>query len=465
LHLGLDDDHDRDAKSPKKEPPENGGEGARLKPSARTQGGVALTARPTKSPLRVPPLLSPTLPPIVEQELARVKRTPSKGDSSQHGSQASESPRSAKKPPRPVPDAEDERERDKGGEKEKPEKTGPKRLMVTLKFRKRLKWVQQLLALQPASQKEALRKERSISVDGTPPPSRKRPPLGDTLGESPSSKRARLMADKTISAKPLPPSTPLKTTAMSRAASSTSQAVTPGDTASLTPGGPSDRPSTSQGDVPSNSSALLQRSERYTKLGTRLKHDRDAIVKPRLANGASTSGREQPPKPPPQLHAGEKKKVAALSIEMILSYMVSFRLLNQARAADRKSATIQPWDNLLLHFKELRGYTRHYRVLEALAVQLHALCLEQMADALTTHEAARVAPQLASVTRRRLDAWAEAFHGTESVTDASMKVVLGPWHTVEDGVRLAMPVLRRWAAREAIDYEMELTLPPNGGGG
>jgi len=464
LNLELDEERDGGARSPKKRPPEDEA-GRRPKAAHKIQSSKAATTRPPKSPLHVPPLLSPTLPAVVEQELlARVKRTPSKGDSSQRGSQASESPGSAKKL-RPVPDAEGARAKEtvKEREKERPEKTEPRRLMVTLKFkRKYVKVVQQLLAL-PASHKEARRKERSISVDGTPPPSRKRPAPGDMLGESPSGKRPKPSADRTISARPLPPSTPLKTTAMSRAASSTSQALTPGDSTSLTPGGTGDRPSTSQGDVPASASALQQRSDRYQRLGTRLKHDRDAIVKPRLANGAASSGREPPP--PPQLRADEKKLVAVLSIEMILSYMVSFRLLNQGRAADRKPANLQPWESLLLHFKELRGWTRHFRALEALAVQLHAFCLEQFAEALTTHDAGRVAPQLALVTRRRLDAWAEAYHGTEGVTDASMRVALGPWYSVEDAVRLVMPVLRRWAAREAVGYEMELTLPPAGGGG
>ncbi len=462
LRLTLDEEHDgagaaaaaaaaASAKSPRKRPPDSGDGHAR--PPVKLQKGTQGAATPTKrkSPLRVPPLLSPTLPKIVEDELELLglKSTPPKGgDSSQWASQASESPSSARKIRAAADSPVDEQK---------------KSLMVTLKYKKRnAKRVLRLLALQPASLKEALRKERSASIDGTPPPARKRPTAADSPSYSPSNKRAKTTSDKslttapekTITARPAAPSTPLKTTAMSRAASNSQAAHTPGESTGLTPGA-AERPPTSHGESAGGSSTgLYQRFERYKNLGAKLKHDRDAIIRPatEAARGDAAS----------QLPTSQKKLVAALSLEMVMSYMAAFRLLNQARNMDRKPAHFGVWDDLMPHLQELRKTTREFRVLEGLALQLRAVCLEQLVNALTTHDAATIGTRLVSATRKRADAWMEAFHLVESVADGAMRVDIGPWHSIEDVLRNTLPVLRRWTEREGVDWEQEMSLPSNG---
>jgi len=441
LRLSLDDEND---KSPRRRPPDNGGGGSGLlKPAIKLSRADAVVPKPRqRSPLRLPPLLSPTLPQVVEEELQRLRNTPVKGggDSSQGpNSQVSDSPSSAKKARTANADAQEDEHRTNA----RPS------LIVTLKYKKRnAKRVLRLLALQPISD----RKERSLSIEGTPPPSKKRPVADAPATNSPSSKRPAAMAEKTISARPMPPSTPLKTTAMSRAASSNSQpAQTPGDSgAGLTPGA-SERPTTSQGEPNASAAALYQRSDRYSKLGTKLKHDRDAIIKPRGPNGTAS-----------QISATQKKLVAVMSLEMVMSYMIAFKSLNQARQMDRKPGDFRCWEGLLPHLMELRSHTRHFRPLEGLALQLNAVCLEQLVQALTTHNNsnAETAGRLFSASRKRTDAWTDAHHCTEAVGDGSMRVTVGPWSSTEDVVRSVLPVIRRWTEREQVDDWKPSVSPP-----
>lgn len=442
LRLALDDEHE--PKSPKRKAADATTSG---KSQARMQKPEGAPPKKQKSPVKIPPLLSPTLPPIVEEALARRQLTPSKGDSSQVSSQEN-SPGSAKKP---RPQAERPVEK---------EDVSPPTRIVVLKYRKKLaKRVERLLALQPASQKEKLKKERSMSVEPAAPPAKKRPLAAEVATESSASKRVRT-SDTAAYSKPLAPSTPSKSAiAMSRAASGTSQAQTPGDSTRLTPSA-ADRPSTSHdgSDLLSGSKAatLRQRHAEFSRLGTKLKHDRDDIVRGRR-EGAKIDANGQV-----QLTAADEKRVVALTLEMVLAYMVAFKSLSQARQTERKPWDPVPWEQLQPHLQELKHRSRPVRALQSLTLQLNAVCLEELCLAYANQEQAlgsKAASSFIQASRRRYDAWQAAHDILPAVKDESLRVEMGPWTSPHEAASAALRTLRRWVERESVEWRAEIVLP------
>ncbi|KAK3683713.1 hypothetical protein B0T22DRAFT_257602 [Podospora appendiculata] len=409
------------------------------KAPAKTQKMNSLT--PQKRPrtiFEIPPLLSPTLPPIVEAELARVKKTPTKGDISQRSSQLSESPSSARKT-RIVPEVVDD---------EEPSRPS---LMVSFKLKKpNAKRAKELLSLPSKSAKNALKKERSISVDETPPPARKRPrPADEVPAEAVVPKRSKATAE-ILGAKSSSGggglATPLKpgATAMSRVTSSQSQANTPSNSQplTLTPGTGDRRPALidSAADVarPRAGSATIEglkkRHEEYMALGTKLKHTRDNLCK---------------------VAPRDEKRITALHFEMVLSYMVAFYSLDQARMQDRKVCEIGLWEALLPHLHELKNRVATNRPLRALALQLNALCLEQVTLAFATLEPSMAAQHFVKwvkLDRGRVPMWVDATSLSDAVTDRGLKTLVGPWTKVEDAVVAALAIMRRWAERDGVQW-------------
>ncbi len=132
--------------------------------------------------------------------------------------------------------------------------------------------------------------------------------------------------------------------------------------------------------------------------------------------------------------------MAVQSLEMVMAYMIAFRSFTQARIMDRKAANnYQHWDDLMPHFLQLRLYTRDFKALEGLATQLHAVCLEQLVVALGSSDVATVSSRLVSAERKRTDAWIDAFNCIESVDDSALRVTVGPWHNVEEALRITLP--------------------------
>lgn len=389
---------------------------------------------------RIPPLLSPTLPPIIEEELARWLKEFPPEDWSQEESQASQSPADVQKGKGLLCDANEEKR--------------PSRIVVLRYRKKNARTVSAILALPSKSHKEALKKERSISLERTPPPhARKRPFPAEEQAFEPSSKRSKPTAEP-WSAKSGVPSTPLKNsgTAMSRVTSNTSQAHTPGDPTGFTPS-VADRPLTSSDNIDHASGAkaatLRQRQAEYTSLGGKLKHTKDDILRRRAGAAAALS-------------TAEEKRVAALHFEMVLAYMVAFNALNQARALDRKVADITTWETLLPHLPELKHRLRRCRPLLALATQMHAVCLEQITHAFMTLDPTSVTLAHASWAKqekRRVPTWAEAAALLEEVADDRMRASIGPWTAVDDAVASALAIMRRWADREGVSWRPEVTVP------
>jgi hypothetical protein len=407
-------------------------------------------AKRPKPSVQIPQLLSPTLPPIVEAELARRKKTPPKSEGNNRNNLTPESPTSARKTKVQLADEEE------------PSRPARPSRIVTIKLKKGMaKRAKELLSLPSRSAKDALRKERSMSVEDTPPPARKRPrPADDAPSEPTVAKRNKATADSVI-ARPIGPSTPLKqsATAMSRVTSSQSLG-TPGNSQSLTlTPGALDRPPTrsdsvepgrarSTGDMLRDRAAienLREKSEEYRVLGNSIKHQRDDIF--RAANNSKDG-----------LTKDDERRSTALHFEMVLAYMVSFSMFNQMRMLERKVCDLTRFESLLPHFAELRHRIRregHPEALRALALQLHAICLEQITAAFQTLDPQAVPLGFArwvKLERQRAPTWAEAVASYEAVEDRRMRTLMGPWSKVEDAVMATLNVLRRWADRHNVRW-------------
>ncbi|CAK7264970.1 hypothetical protein SEPCBS119000_001264 [Sporothrix epigloea] len=459
--------------------------------SASKAPGKSDSAKREESPFRIPPLLSPTLPAIIEQELSRIKHTSAKEPEpkTKPGQELVNSPTSGKKPAQVLNDSnldhaapkkslpqESLRSREevqKETTESSAQPSSKRSLVVVLKYKKRnAKRVLQLLALQQTPLKAPMRQaERSASIEDTPPPAqvtKKRAANTDTsLGDlqpppnsAPSSsfKHPRTVAEKssTISRTHVAPATSSKSTPMARVTSNNSQVLTPGDSVGHTPHS-HERSLPGQGDHTTlNVSDYRHRYDTYVKLGTKLKHDRDAIVRSKMPNGVTkldgTTALSN-------LTQAERKSVAALSLEMVMSYMIAFKSLNQGRHLERRPSDITVWVKLRPHLEELRGNTRFFKPLEAITAQLRAIFFEQMLASFVGHDAETVAADLMTATKQRIDAWAEVAHCAAAVHDSSLKVVVGPWLSIEDTVRLMLPAVRVWSEREKVGWEQELQPP------
>ncbi|KAK4662676.1 hypothetical protein QC763_605700 [Podospora pseudopauciseta] len=347
-------------------------------PRSQKADGGPPPAKKRKPPV-LPELLSPTLPAIVEEALIQSNQTPARNQS---GSQSESSPSSARKTiiAAPLislpPPAE-----------EKPPPR-PSRI-VTLKLKKaNAKRAKDLLSLPSKSAKDALKKERSISVEATPPPARKRPRPADEIEQPPAPPpvippksrgvKAELMKNNHNS-----PSTPLRVPPQGGSASqptplrpnsttplkhSITAAVSGSAEAVIAAARPPTR------DVAPLDPKTIEKSEHHRKihqelvaLGTKIKHTRDDLSK-------SSHGNPSP---------AEEKRLSALHLEMVLTYFLAFYNLNLSRTLAGKSGDIQMWESLLPHIAELRGRqgVRQSRCLKALACQLHASCLDQIVHA------------------------------------------------------------------------------------
>jgi len=415
-----------------------------------------------KKKVVLPPLLSPTLPPVVEEALKERKQTAGKTVASQ----SSESSNTARKTvAAPVVRVEDE---------DKPARPSK---IVTFRFKKNTKRAKELLSL-PSKSAKAAQKETSASTETkeskeskeAPPPAKKRPRPTDEPSQEPvASKRPKTAPTTTESStisKTARPPTPLKATAMSRVTSNQSQA---GHTPAATTATPApERPPTRSAEPPDPKTlaaieAWRDKHAHFQQLGSKLKHARDA-----LSRGASQSQTQGQLTSPANVPGGDDRRAMALHLEMVLAYMVAFNALNQGRMLERKVCDITAWESLLPHFAELRSRAAgHHRALRALAAQLHAICLEQICNCMSPaliqqdNNGGAMVGRWVKHNRMRVAVWQEANGLFERVgSEGGMRVVMGPWTQVEEGVGVALGIMRRWAEREGVRWVQEVILNP-----
>ncbi|KAI1506301.1 hypothetical protein F5X99DRAFT_129969 [Biscogniauxia marginata] len=388
---------------------------------------------PTKK-RKIPPLLSPTLPPIVMQELAKVEKKPLSKGSSQRSRQVSDSPTSVKKAFKPS----------KRGDTIYVEhkKVQPERYLVTMKYKKRMsKTIERLLALPPGGKKksEALKRDgrpiRGSSDSVVPGTARKRPRTVTDASES--IKRPRTSEN-------LRPSTPPRqSAAMSRIASSSSQAGTPGMANNLTPAA---QPLPEQRRLSLNPEQMqklrsLQGGHRlYMELGTKLKHERDAIMKTHDAN------RER-----------ERQVAMAAGIQSVLSYMHAVKLQSDGFDLERQPRRLQSWKEVLALFRVVRLDCNINGQLTALLFRIQGICLVYLGRAMWHHlhdlEIAREAVnnskeqvevwRLAANARKRLGVYDGSSDSTDGGSVGKLIDRLGPWSSPDEAIPIALEILRK----------------------
>lgn len=390
--------------------------------SAKTKSDRPVPTKKAKSPVTIPPLLSPTLPPIVEEELLRRKKATSKAS----GSKSPEYSRNMKKPQATSRDSE------------QPKKES---FMVTLKYPKRLsKRVQRLLAL-PGKNDRAGSSEKQ-----QPPQTSKKRPLqsggppeitGEALNLAAIGMKRPRKSEAVVAAKAAPtPSTP------SRPPSAMGHVDTPGES-----GTASSQPSLSlsRGQVPTSLGRLRQRAERYQILGTKLKHARDDIVKRFPAN---------------QVPDAEHKLAVVTGIEATLSYMVGFRSLFEVRQGENKLPDAGVWRSLVPFVLELQRQARKLPFVYALILVLHDSILQEMLTCFffgdlrgegATGELQKTGTSQFGLRKKLQGVYKQA---EES---GSKLPVLNAGVSFDEGICRALGAMTAWAEGESLEWKASLS--------
>lgn len=425
LHPAIDDE--LETVGPKKKASERDTGGKSLSKPSKPE---AITKKQRPSSQGLPPLLSPTLPPIVEEELLRVERSHSK-ETPNHSSENLGKKRS----------------------KDHAEDDGKRRRIVTFKIRKHLRQrIRSLLALPSKS-----KKERSLSAEDTPPPPKKRPRQPEVIVEPPTStatKRPKTADTHTTKAPYTPPNPPASG---SHAVSGSSQLQTPGGRVSQTPGA-GDGPPSNRGAP--GKEVLNGRFTTMCRLGKKLKHDRDK-EKHKQSNGATTNAG------PPERLAGDELRPAMLTMEMLLAYMIAFRSQNQAEEMGGSRVDEKNWATLEAHFGELRRMTHRSPPLHTLAVQLHGIMVNELLRVYSIQGTVNDskpednnARKVMRVLKNSFGIWSEADKYRSKVTDERLKTpAMGPWTSAYKAATDALMVMGRLADREHINWRAEVVSP------
>lgn len=435
LNLAFEDD--LETWSPKKKTADSHTTG---KPQTKQPKPEATVKKKAATP-ELPPILSPTLPPQVEEALARIQKTQVKEESKDPPGQASDALASARKT-RPPTDNFDADAR--------PTK------IVTIKYKKRdRKRVQGLLAL-PS---RPWPKERSLSAEDTPPPASKRPratePSAEPGASSVATKRPRA-PEATGSKAPYTPPKPPTANSLSAAGGSQAQMQTPGGRVAQTPGGGDAAQAGREGAA---KETLRRRWDEFCKIGKRLKHKRD---KEFPANGAGPNAGAQP----------RDYRRAMLTIEMILAYMIAFRSLNQRSEISGAAMDMASWLTLEPHLRELKQMARHSTSLQALAYQLHGIVINELIRAfasmgLHSGEQLKLGKDqhmaVFQAMKNNPRIWTEANDLRGRVSDKSLRTpTMGNWTTPHRAASDALLVLARFAEREHVNWRAEVVVPNEG---
>ncbi|KAI0008469.1 hypothetical protein F4779DRAFT_448231 [Xylariaceae sp. FL0662B] len=441
---------------------------------------------PTPKKRKIPPLLSPTLPPVVAEELARelakLNRTPSKdsihksGQALDSASQKKATKSSQREETIHVDNKEEYKKEDY--KKDAPKKEDPKKeehkkeeykkderksMMIKLKYRKQVaKTIERLLALPPRSKRKTdiLKKDdravrdRSDSLE--PSTARKRPPA--VTDNSEPSKRPKTSDS-------LRPSTPPRqSSTMTRIASSSSQAGTPGVVNIVTPA--AQPPERRRPPVdPERVQKLQTRGASFVTLGTRLKHQRDAIMK-RPAEGDKTGVSER-----------DRQVAMASGIQSVVSYLYGFKLQGDAYDLERGTRPTRSLKELLVLFRVTRTDCAKHNTLMALVLRLQGICLVHLGRAMcSSPNDPESVKDIFPNCREQLEVWRQADGARRAmgVYDGSSKSDggtvgklidrLGPWTSPEEAIPVTIEILRiviqvngPWKPAEALNRVGQVT--------
>ncbi|KAI1381487.1 hypothetical protein F4677DRAFT_440702 [Hypoxylon crocopeplum] len=437
----VDDDSRVPRPSPKKKPADSNN----LKPTLK-KGRDEREPSPASRKRKIPPLLSPTLPPIVLEELAKANKSGSSKDTSQRSSQNSGSPNGQKKATKSAKREETIHVDSNKGQRES--------LVVTVKYKKKYgKSIERLLALPPASSSrkkgdllkkdDRANRDRSDSLE--PGTARKRPvPAADT---SEPSKRPK-------TSETLRPSTPPRqSSAMTRVASNSSQAGTPG----VVNGTPAAQPPERR-RPPVDQEKLLKlqtRAANYIQLGTKLKHERDAVLK----------------KPTEGVAERDRQIAIAAGIQCLVSFLLGFKLQSDASDLERKPSSTRALRELLMLFRVSRADCARHNPLTALVLRLQGICLVHIGRIMWAYPPdPEFSKDILANCKEQQDTWrlADSARKAMGVYDGHTKSEdggsvgklidrLGPWTIPEEAIPVTLEILRKlmqangqWKPAEAL---------------
>ncbi|KAI1753029.1 hypothetical protein F4782DRAFT_539782 [Xylaria castorea] len=246
----------------------------------------------------------------------------------------------------------------------------------------------------------------------------------------------------TTDTKTLRPSTPPKqSTAMSRIASNSSQVGTPGATNGLTPSTHLSADKRRELIPPEK----LQRAQRlhghhkyYMELGTKLKHQRDAIMK--------KAG----------VHEREHQTAVAAGIQSLLLYMHAVKLQSDAFDLEKQPRRLQSWKEVLPLFRVVRVDCSRNAQLSALLLRIQAICtnfagralwfLPNEADAagllLANIKDEAETWRLADQARKKLGTYDGGPNSLDGGAVGKLIDRLGPWTTPEEAIPITLEVMR-----------------------
>lgn len=438
-HPAIDDELEPNSprKRPKESPSSVRAQGRDKAPKSEVMGKKPKSAAP-----ELPELLSPTLPPMVVEELERLEKMLSKGEPNP----SLETSKIARKAP----------SRDNVEDENK-----TKSHIITLKIKKSIRpRVRGLLALPSKNSKE-----RSASMENTPPPAKRRPRASEPLRPAEPSieatptiptKRTKASEAPTTKAPYTPPNPPAP---ISQVPSLSSQNQTPRERLPPTPSAGEILPPSRSG-LPKDH--LQRRYSAMMALGRNLKRERDRerherqIERQKQPNGAGANV-ERP--------TGDDLRPVMLTMEMILAYFIAFRSLDQASELSRTHVDDKLWLSLELHLKELRGMTHHSLPLYTLAMQLSGIFINEILRVYSTWSRE---PKLDEASTKNLfrflgsqfTTWSEADRLRSKLTDERLKTpVMGSWTSVYKAAADTLVVMGRITEREHVNWHAEV-IPP-----
>ncbi|KAL7795247.1 hypothetical protein V8C37DRAFT_48310 [Trichoderma ceciliae] len=420
-----------------------------------------------KSPTRVPPLLSPTLPPIVEAALQLRKKVSMESLEGKFlkskDEKEKELPSKKKKPAVDYFSDDDEPLL-----LQKPRKSLIVQLKVPKRFRRDFK---RILALSSstAARKElqAQSQERSAAPEEAiqPPPARKRPvaPTDAAASSENTAQKKPKVPDIHNSSRLPAPTTPSKkgATSMSRVSSSNSLAQTPGDTVNATPSASasSDRRVNGQDAHRSESPearTMREKEARFSALGRRLKHEADTAMRGgRRSPGVNGHSRE------PDLGRGY-----VISVESLLAFMAGFQAQNIYRGLCNKRSDPTGWSSLfpLLEFiqgqmKRQEVHTRRFLPLYALVLNLHSVAITELIRChVAVENPSLPQPDWFRLERTRLRLLSQINDAANSIDNLTLRLNVPAHASLDDMTSATLRILRSWCRDEHVDWTPDVNL-------
>ncbi|PHH65161.1 hypothetical protein CDD81_3292 [Ophiocordyceps australis] len=418
--------------------------------AGRKKGALAMT---------IPPILSPTLPPAIEDEIRRRKKASSEVV-------AEKTKENGRK--KPVVD------NDEAPAPPPPRLGHRRRLIVSLfipetlrpAFRKMIAPLGRRETVGPEADRER-KKERPAS-DETPQAAqaRKRPAGAiEGAGETTASKRPRTSDLSSLSRVAATPSTPSKkSTAMSRVSSSNSLAQTPGEHVTSTPAALAapDRRANGQDSGAATKGekadvqSLTELEERLTAKAKSLKRNGDSMLRD-FRNSHINNAKGKP--------VEHKVKLGyVLSMESIIAFFMAFQTDDKIRSAGNKLWDHWKWQSLFPLIEHMlqevsREGLHNSQPLYALLLILHARCHDELLKCYGQYDQKSlkqndIAPidQVLSRVRRRARLWTVAHDAVASIDNADLRADMTPWASLDDVTEASLKVLRRWCAEERVDW-------------